>query len=246
MKKNIISILYIGLASGQFYEAGIAIQKLPERLPFPKGELQVYAALLPEYCGKTFFRHKPKSWKSEAALRVILEAHERLANEIEEPESKTIKTIKTIKTKMVLSPQVQQIVEQFSQVPTELLAARLYASRPFLKICVSMSFVAEETCLEQAIALLKPYLAGLQQVIWVGKPSWLSDKLEEYLYQEYGMLMVMANRPPKNVLWLDMREDEEIQSDLRRTFYNNKHIHVVETLKFLDTTAKNGYNTGVN
>ena len=240
MKKNIISILYIGLASGQFYEAGIAIQKLPERLPFPKGELQVYAALLPEYCGKTFFRHKSKSWKPVAVRRVIHEARERLANEIEEPKSETVKF------EMVVSPQVQQIVEQFAQVPTELLAARLYASRPFLKICISMSSVAEVAQLEQVIALLKPYLAGLQQVIWVGKPSWLSDKLEEYLYQEYGMLMVRANRPPKNVLWLDMREDEEIQSDLRRTFYNNRHIHVVETLKFLDTTAKNGYNTGVN
>ena len=74
-------------------------------------------------------------------------------------------------------------------------------------------------------------------------------KLEERLFREFGIMAQECLRPPKDTLLLDLRSGEDlVKDDEHKGPGCPEHICVnrAKALKFLDTTAKNGYNTGVN
>lgn len=246
MKKISKNIVYLGIAYGcamqnykEVLKTGLPIKKLKEALPFARGELQIYSAMLPEYAGSTFFRHKNKCWKPEQAIQILEETDRRFRERL---------AYREIVLEEALQRDILHTAKEVVRrdVPIELLATRLYASKPFEKVCVSLPTEGGDYQLEQAIYLLEPYLAGLQQVAFIGTNERLARHMEEYLYEEYGMLMTRERRPTSKSLWLDLREEEAYGNNVSSGRTGIKYINWSETLKFLDTTVKNGYNTKVN
>ena len=77
---------------------------------------------------------------------------------------------------------------------------------------------------EQLMELLIPYLPRLKQVVWTGEEGTVSESLQNYLYEEYGMILLFDRRIPDGAVV----------------------IRRAQAWKFLDATVKNGYNTLVH
>lgn len=75
--------------------------------------------------------------------------------------------------------------------------------------------------------LLKPYLPRINSIAIIGGEAFF-EELEEYFYEEYGIIVVQARRPQKDSAVIDFWPGER------------------EAVNFLDTIVKNGYNTKVN
>lgn len=214
---------------------GIPLKKLSREFPYLLGErnsgtgrIQVYYALLPEYGGKTFFSGHPKGWKPESVRRILTEA--------------------VRKADMALDCREQlwapEIDKQTGRIPIELTAALLYRQRPFDKICITLAAEGGEYGLRQVIELISPYLPRTRQVFFKGEESPVYEMLEDYLYEQFGIIMTKTDVPPKDIPWLDMEEEDFLNG--KAFFDGQRHINRLETLKFLDTAVKNGYNTKVN
>ncbi len=255
METNYKKLFYMGIAydacpwdGRKLKKNGLPVKKLSREFPYLLGEgrtaaekLQVYFALLPEYGGKTLFGRKPKSWKADTAGRLLEEAQLRAERAFDCREH-------------MMEPGLNGGRDQ---VLPELLAAYLYRQRPFDRICVSLPDEGGERELELAESLLCPYLPRIRQVVFRGKESGLSEGLEEYLYDEFGIVMVRDYGRVKDMPWLDLQEDgpdsfkqnlhdEPHDAERRYGTKGNGHISLATALKFLDTAVKNGYNTDVN
>ena len=69
--------------------------------------------------------------------------------------------------------------------------------------------------------------------------------------EEYGIIMTKAERATADLPWLDLRDEKEESGGPKASNGSSgenglRHINYRETLKFLDTAVKNGYNTKVN
>ena len=247
----------MGIAYGAYPEPGVkliktglSVKKLEREFPYflgtghrgtvrmsnrTAGRLQVYHALLPEYCGKTFFAGKPKHWKRETAGRLLGEAKERAMAKWDCREQLW----------------ATELGENGEEMPPELLAVCLYRCRPFDRIYVSLEAEEGEYGLRKAIQLLLPYLPRLRLVIYVGEESEASLMLESWLYGEFGIIMMRAEAASPVWPWLDLREvpygsEGAGAAGMAGQDDDFRHINRWETLKFLDTAVKNGYNTKVN
>lgn len=239
-----MKIFYAGIAYGAYLEdmrkvkkEGLPVKKLAREFPYllgkgrgAKGKLQVYSALLPQYRGKTLLSGKPKSWKNEMARQFLEEAGRR--------------AVLTMNCReQILAPELDK---NLVQVPIELMAVCLYRQRPFDRICMTFSDDGGEYEMQQAIELLEPYLPRMRQVIFIGDENPVYEILEDYLYEEFGIVLMKSDTVPAEMPWLDMSEEETDLYDGKTTSKNVRRINRFETLKFLDTAVKNGYNTEVN
>lgn len=240
MENSNINFFYGGIAYGAYEKdnhklkrEGLPIRKLGKELPYLFGEkrdnlgkIQIYYALLPEYGGKKRFSGKYKAWKPEMAWKLLERAEEKAA--------------------LTLGCREQiwacELNQNLNQIPQELMAACLYRHRPFDRICISLPDECREYDVQEVIELLNPYLARMHQVLFWGDESEASLMFEDYLYGEYGIVMTRAMSVPLEMLWLDLSGRMERQASLKSLRYINR----LETLKFLDTAVKNGYNTEVN
>lgn len=238
------NIFYMGIASGGYPEKGCDIKKLG--LPVRKtgraypyllgkeharaGRLQIYYVLLPEYSGRGFFTGKPKKWKAETAQRLLEEAEERAAIGFDCREQ-------------VISA---QLAGNPSQIPPELLAVCLYQYRPFDRLCISLPKESREQELEEALELITPYLPRMKQVTFAGEEGESAGLLEDYLYEEFGIVMTRTGKVPGGMPWLDLEEDREQETCQAAALKKIKLVSRPETLKFLDTAVKSGYNTKVD
>ncbi len=202
-------------------KTGLSLKKLDRAFPYLLGEgrgnmgkLQIYFSLLPEYEGKTLFRGTPKVWKPQVADRLMYKAGEKAC------------AYKDC-TEQIITTDLSKYAEA---LPIELWAAWLYQKRPFDSICISMIPEGGEQELWQITELITPYLSRMKKVVFRGQKNRLSERLEEYLYEEFGIVMTDMEKIPVNMPNLDINSSE----------------NRFETLKFLDTAVKNGYNTKVN
>lgn len=249
METNYSRLFYMGIAYGDYprpgtklTKTGLPIQKLEREFPYllgpghrAAGKLQIYHALLPEYCGKTFFAGKPRPWKKETAGRLIGEVRERAM-------------VRWDCREQLWAP---ELGENGEEQPRELLAACLYRCRPFDRIYVSLEEEAGDYGLRQALELLLPYLPRLRKIMYAGEESAVSLMLENWVYEEYGIIMTQAERIAPELPWLDLRDGKkekgnQVSSDPSGKDDDLRHINHQEVLKFLDTAVKNGYNTKVN
>lgn len=218
-------IFYGGIAYGEcplkgqkLKKTGLPLKKLDREFPYLLGEgranagkMQVYFSLLPEYSGKTLIGGKPKMWKPEMAEKLLAEAGERAYVHQECAEQ-----------------MITMDIDRYGEaLPTELWAVFLYQKRPFDSICVSMTPDGGEQELWQLVELLSPYLPRMKRVAFMGRKNRISEQLEAYLYEEFGIIMGETEKIPKDMLYLDFKNRSE-------------------PLKFLDTAVKNSYNTEVN
>ena len=247
MENRETKIFYGGIAYGAYPEEdgkvnarklvkeGLTLRKLRREFPYLLGEnhaetgkVQIYYALLPEYRRKALFSGHPKSWKPESAWRLLAEAEKRAA------------------VALGCSGQLwgTGLNKQSQQIPIELTAALLYRQRPFDKICITLAAEGGEYNLRQVIDLISPYLPRTRQVFFKGEDNPSYDVLEDYLYEQFGMIVTKIDVPPPDIPWLDLEEQDFCAGNA--PFESQRHINSMGTLKFLDTTVKNGYNTKVN
>lgn len=134
-------------------------------------------------------------------------------------------------------------------LPEELFAVCLWEAqknRVVDSISISLPKECGTLAVEQVIALTKPYLSRINSAALVGEESEAANVLENYLYDEYGIPVSYEKYPLKNTIWIDL---EEHQNTIYEKYVNENgiyHLNKAEVMKFLDTTAKNGYNTKVN
>lgn len=244
METDIINIFYMGIAYGvwekeprRLKKEGLTIQKAGRELPYlwgggrgKKGKVQIYYALLPEYQGKGRFSGALKRWKPEKVKAMLEQTAEKAA-------------VGFTCRELLCAFELNQDPEQ---VPQELLAVCLYRQRPFDRICISLPRDGGEYQMQYALELIFPYLTRIRQVILKGSDSEASKLLEEYLYEEFGIIMVRSDAVQSGVPWLDLRDKEEKIRQRRENPGSQGYISRDEALKFLDTAVKNGYNTDVN
>lgn len=112
--------------------------------------------------------------------------------------------------------------------PMPLLEAMLYEKKGFHSLDIVLPPESRTGVMDTLIHLLNPYLARINTISVVGEEEGLFAELEDYFYGEYGIVVNRAKRAGKNGFILNLWSGAE------------------ETLKFLDTMVKNGYNTKVN
>lgn len=238
------NFFYMGIAEEESIQKrtlkkeGLSIEKMDRRLMFPAWEgrrilayVQLYFSLLPQYEEGLF--HKKKSWKPED-IRSIIRQGEMVASD------------KWECREMICA---KELGGKADEIPTELLAAYLYRQRPFDSICICLPEWGDEAA-RQALWLLSPYLSRMKKIQLLGEENRASDYLATNLYQEFGILAMKKDEPEEGMAVLDLRKEEETEGNqAEQLLWKRKKIRCInrsETLKFLDTTVKNGYNTKVN
>lgn len=123
-----------------------------------------------------------------------------------------------------------RIFERQQSLPLELYGILLWTGKKrggFKKLGIALPAECNSFMTESIIALLEPYLAGVNTVSFAGRATKETQVLEEYFYDEYGIVADYEKGRNENAVWLNFENKGEI-------------------LKFLDTTIKSGYNTKVN
>ncbi len=94
--------------------------------------------------------------------------------------------------------------------------------------------------------LLRPYLSRIRKAVICGPESENKYRIREELYQEFGLVLFEGGRPEPEMVWLDLREEEERKAEKEKGNLRVKYVSRSQAWNFLDTTVKNGYNTEVN
>ncbi len=213
MSKRQYHIFYLMMQADGIYEKSVEIHEVKRHLPIPSGSVSLYYALWPEYRRKSLFRKKPKEWK-------VLE----LQKELEKLKGRAECDYDC--WEMLYSRQFQEKAWPMAaqDLPFCILQAWLYAQRPFDTLYLPEEWNQGMQDAEQLMELLIPYLPRLKQVVWMGEEGTVSESLQNYLYEEYGMILLFDRRIPDGAVV----------------------IRRAQAWKFLDATVKNGYNTLVH
>ncbi|MDR2888564.1 MAG: hypothetical protein LBV33_01845 [Lachnospiraceae bacterium] len=111
--------------------------------------------------------------------------------------------------------------------PLSLMEVMMSEAKKSKNVAIRLPDERQYGVAELLIHLLKPYLPRINTIAIMGETS-LYEELEEYFYEEYGIMVNRIKRPQKDALLIDFWSGEQ------------------ETVNFLDTMVKNGYNTKVN
>lgn len=150
---------------------------------------------------------------------------------------------------IIFSCRLCALFEREQSLPWELYAVCLRTCRQEDGFsCVNLSLPEEcgEERLEEAARILTPYLPRINALVMVGEESESAWRIEDYLYDEYGIVTSYAKRPERDAPWLDLSGQPR---PLLAAFASGNrifHINESEVLNFLDTAVKSGYNTKVN
>ena len=213
MSKRQYHIFYLMMQADGIYHKPIEIYEVKRKLSIPSGSVSVCYALWPEYRKESLFRKKPKEWKIPELQRELEELKQKAECDHDCWE-------------MLYSAQFQEkawpVTEQ--ELPFCVLQAWLYAQRPFDTLYLPEEWNQGMQDAEQLMELLIPYLPRLKNVVWTGEEGKVSESLQNYLYEEYGMILLFDRKIPGGAVV----------------------IRRVQAWKFLDATVKNGYNTLVH
>ena len=213
MSKRQYHIFYLMMQADGIFEKPIEIYEVKRQLPVPSGSVSVYYALWPEYRKKSLFRKRFKEWKIPE-----------LQKELEELKQKAECNYDC--WEMLYSAQFQEKAWPMAaqDLPFCVLQAWLYAQRPFDSLYLPEEWIQGMQDAEQLMELMIPYLPSLKNVVWTGEEGTVSESLQNYLYEEYGMILLFDRKIPDGAVV----------------------IRRAQAWKFLDATVKNGYNTLVH
>lgn len=210
----------------------LPIYRCGKKLHFGKKEIVLYYSLLPVcFLKEIRKKRKRKQW------------HERISQTVSYAE-----TGLSCRGYEVLFG--EEIVKE-QEIPPELFGVCLTerqgrTSGEISELSLSLPAECGSYAVENAVSVLTPYLPEINRVIYAGEETESSRQIEDFLFSEYGIIMVYEKRPAKKGIWLDFGGNS---CGLFENFAAENgiyHLNSAEVLKFLDTTAKNGYNTGVN
>lgn len=238
MEKKETSIFYLGIAQGESFtggrrerKSGLPIRAAENRLEYPGGYIKVFYAMLPEFSGRKLGSRKGKAWKPKVKQQLLQRTLEKVREE-------------STYSEILLTSQLSL---EKQEVPIELQAAYLHRHAPFDRVYVCFSGEGGTFEAREAILLLSPYLKRMRQVVLSGKESAATELFSEYLYYEYG---IVPERKRKMVGASGRASEKPVVLDLGNRAAEEgvplgacQCINNEETLKFLDTTIKNGYNT---
>lgn len=213
MAKHRYRIFYLETAWEQVYHGGPPIYRVARELPVPDGSVQICYAFFPEYRKKSFFRKRLIPYKPSELQKYLDELEQRALTEC---------GCREILFARDFGKEGGGSMQQ--DLPTCVLQAWLHAARPFDTLYVTAEWGSGMYALEQLLELLMPYLPRLRQLVWAGEQNGISEDLESYLYEEYGMVLLFTETIPAEGIVLQK----------------------TQAWKFLDATVKNGYNTLVH
>lgn len=259
MEKRTEYLFYMGIQSknneNQSKQSRM-ISKTTSRvvLPFHNGQLVVYGVFIPrelimpvEKGFRWQKKHREKR-RMERLYGIICEAAESVRGELA-GERITYCYASDEITKH-LPPEIAFCQESDGDT----LSDRLYEAYLFRRrqtdqepvFSLSLPKECGELMVMRLLNIVEPYLPRVNEILFVGVEDAGAKILEDYLYDEYGIVMNYGRFPLKNAIWIDFEEQQE-QKLLKYAKENEIcHINSAEVLKFLDTVAKNGYNTKVN
>lgn len=238
MEKKETSIFYLGIAQGEIFscsrrerKSGLSIRTAENRLEYPGGCVKVSYSMLPEFSGRKLGSRKGKAWKPKVKQQLLQRTMEKVREE-------------SAYSEILLASQLSLGNQE---VPLELRAAYLHRHAPFDRVYVCFSGEGGTFEAREAILLLSPYLKRTRQVIVIGEACAATELFSEYLYYEYG---IVPERKIKIVGASSRASGKPVVLDLGNRAAEEgvplgvcQCINDEETLKFLDTTIKNGYNT---
>lgn len=202
--------------------------------PVETGVLQIYYSLLPE----EILTDMGKAGKRKRWMQKISQAVE-MAGTVAEG---------TNLPAVLFSKDLCSILKRKQELPYELYGALLFQARKDKTLeNITLSMPGEHSSLmtDEVLALIEPYLAGTKKVVFTGEETKESMWMEDYLYQEYGIIMDYGKSPAEYSVWIALEgaEGAVLQGVSGRGIYP---INCEIIWKFLDTIVKSGYNTKVN
>lgn len=241
MEKKESSIFYLGIAQGEIFSggrrgrrSGLPIKALEKRLEYPGGYVKVSYAMFPEFAGRGFWTKTGRAWKPKVKQPILQRTLESVRKE-------------TVYSEILLAPELS-VEEQ--EIPLELRAAYLHRYAPFERVCVSFSGEGGTFEAREAVLLLSPYLKRIRTVMFDGEECGASEMFADYLYYEYGIMPERVHKASKRnsqisgeMILLDFGGRAAAGKNTLPFLCSYRCINNAETLKFLDTTIKNGYNT---
>lgn len=265
METLIKNIYYIGIAEEKTEEKNqwislrktnmaVDIYSQNQKLPFYGGFVQLYFSLLPYELTEeirpkgTGRRQMSEKAKVRRAYK-LQRRKEKQAVKLSEELTAVISEAKELLEwdELILAPGLCGVIgKREEELPAELFAVFLKKLAVREKINLSLGEESGLLTVEEVILLLKPYLSKINYAVFIGEENEAARELEDFLYEEYGMIMSYSKRPVKNAVWLDFGDKNLPLLEKYAAENNIQHINRAGILKFLDTSAKNGYNTKVN
>lgn len=246
MEKQTRNIFYIGISDWKEECQRSLLHFLGERKPLEiykqtklfaceNGFIQLYFSLLPTSFEQEIKKKRGRKKWFDRLIRTL--AHAEGLADIKGDED------------VLFSERLSLLLEKEQEIPNRLFKVRLKEIKerlPLTHINISLPDECGPSAAEKVIELLDPYLSNVNFVTFVGEENQTSWLIEDYLYEEYGIVMSYGKRPEKNALWIDYAGKER---PLLCNYARENGIYCLnsgEVLNFLDTTVKNGYNTKVN
>lgn len=248
------NIFYIAIWEKEDFYSG----KLLRPLLYPGGKIQVYFCVLPDEKELSKNRWKRKR-REKFLLHCLSEAYQEACEVLRDDGFESFDTVLMSQPFIQFFSHVEKKIKDEriwelwrhgqDEIPEELFSVCLQNARAKNNgavMNISLPKDCSETVTEQMITLLTPYLSRVNLMVYVGEPSWAAEAVEEYLYEEYGIVTIFGKYPREKCIWIDLSQGE--------CFFLNKYtkeseiypINYAEVLKFLDTAIKNGYNNKVN
>lgn len=131
---------------------------------------------------------------------------------------------------ILFSPELCKLFHRQQDIPRELYGAYLWEERKrrnFHHVVIVLPKEYGFVVTEEVKLLLEPYLAGVNGITFIGKETEGTQELEDFFYQEYGIVSDYENLITDDFVCLNLQCEGEM-------------------LKLLDTAVKSGYNTKVN
>lgn len=243
MEKETKLLYYIGIEdekrpaklSGRQRKQPLAIYRHTELFPLEKGSVCLYCSRLPFLMEEEMGRRRRRKQWMRRLFEAQAYAEEKLGVRI--PEG------------MVLSDELCKLIDRQEDLPLSVFALglkRFAEKTSFANISISLPRECGPGAAENMVELLSPFLSRINYVTFVGKESETAGRVEDYLYGEYGIVMSYGNRPGKNQVWIDLGEPRTPAMEKFLSDNEIYHLSRGEMLKFLDTAAKNEYNTKIN
>lgn len=205
------------------------------KFPFAQGEIRLLYCLLP-------YRFLEEAEYQERHRRWLLRIEETLK------QTESVFGVLCLHA-LITDESISTYIPFAERVPAELFAACFYEVRKKRqedKISISLPSDCGRYAAEQMIMIVGPYLSKINTIALIGEENAVNGLLEEFFFEEYGIVMIYRKYPLQDTVWIDL--GEKSSPVLRKYVKDNGIYHINEALvrKFLDTAAKNGYNNKVN